>query len=296
MTTPDSLTELPRVVPVPDQPCQQLYEANPVLLGFDVVHYHQIPAFKDGGVARQGSPEFAYNFEGYQFWFVSQENRDLFVNDPWKYAPAWGGFCSFGIALERKPEWPWETDFLGPPASPWEGWAIINGTLTFNIWSAYTDRFLEDTETNMKLAAERWREMFDGKLRAGPFNTHCIGHGTLENWCLTQQPSPWLQPLPSCNETALATEDVSSVVGGGIVSDLDSFEDFNSRSNLSPYQRRWIGIGVAIGLLVVVGLVCCALVVSRSKKSAAGHVSKKSLPQESSQDEELSPARTPNKD
>jgi hypothetical protein len=59
-------------------------EANPVLLGFDVVHYHFIPSFREGGVAKQGLPEFAYNFKGYQFWFSSNENRDLFIRDPWK--------------------------------------------------------------------------------------------------------------------------------------------------------------------------------------------------------------------
>lgn len=255
----DDLYELPRVVPVPDQPCQQLYEANPVLLGFDVVHYHQIPSYKDGGVAKQGLPGFAYNFNGYQFWFLSQENRNLFIGDPWKYAPAWGGFCSWGIARERKPSWPWEPDWLGPPASPWEGWSIVDGVLIFNIWESYTDRFLEEAETNMALAAERWKELNGGELRAGPFNTHCIGHGMLENWCLTQQPAPWLEPLPECggnNATVFTNTAVeeSKAAGGGIVSDLDSFRDFggNTRTNLSPYQKRLIGIGVPIGIVLLV--------------------------------------------
>ena len=268
MTTPEDITELPRVVPVPDQPCQQLYEANPVLLGFDVVYYHQIPSYNDGGVARQGSPEFAYNFEGYQFWFVSRENRELFIQDPWKYAPAWGGFCSWGIARELQPEWPWATDWLGPPASPWNGWAIVDGVLIFNIWASYTDRFLEETETNMKLAAERWKELNGGKLQAGPFNTHCIGHGPLENWCLTPQPSPWLEPLPECNQTGMSNSTIPSTTpDGGIVSDLNSFEDFGN-SNLSPYQKRWIAIGVSIGIVSLLAL-SLGLVFKRKKKNAS---------------------------
>lgn len=124
----DTLVELPHVVDVPDQPCQQLYgtffpfsihengifapscvltladdlllnskEANPVLLGFDVVHYHDIPSYKEGGRGQQGSSAFAYNFQGYQFWFINQDNRERFMNDPWKFAPAWGGFCSWYV-------------------------------------------------------------------------------------------------------------------------------------------------------------------------------------------------------
>ena len=76
-------------------------ERNPVLLGYDVVQYHFIKPYKEGGVAVRGVPEFAYNFEGYQFWFSTKENRDLFIGDPWKYAPAWGGFCSYGSKLKE---------------------------------------------------------------------------------------------------------------------------------------------------------------------------------------------------
>lgn len=181
-------------------------EPHPVLLGYDVVQYHFIPSYKEGGVAVRGNPQFAYNFGGYQFWFSTQKNRDLFREDPWKYAPAWGGFCSYGVALELAPQWPWQTDFLGPPASPWDGWLIQDGVLIFNIWESYSDRFLEDGPTNMAKAKNRWSGFFHGDLHAGPFNTHCIGWGALQNWCLEpSQPAPWIHPLPppppGCNET-----------------------------------------------------------------------------------------------
>lgn len=83
-------------------------EANPVLLGYDVVEYHYIKPYKEGGVAVRGRPKYAYNFNGYQFWFSSERNLFLFKDNPWKYAPAWGGFCSWGVALELPPRWPWQ--------------------------------------------------------------------------------------------------------------------------------------------------------------------------------------------
>jgi len=254
-----TLTELPQVVEVPDQPCQQLYEANPVLLGFDVVHYHDIPTYKEGGQGRQGSSEFAYNFQGYQFWFINQNNRERFINDPWKYAPAWGGFCSWGIARELAPKWPWKIDFLGPPASPWTGWSIVDGVLIFNIWESYTDLFMQEGERNMKLAAQRWKDLF-GKLEAGPFNTHCIGEGSLENWCLAQQPSPWLEELPSCdNVTFVGNATVSS--GGGVVGEKSKFGDFENE-NFSPYQRTWHTVGyIAIPIFIAL----CALLLCKHR-------------------------------
>lgn len=234
-------------------------QSNPVLLGFDVVQYHFIPSVKEGGVAVRGKPEFSYNFNGYQFWFSSLENRQLFIENPWKFSPAWGGFCSWGIALELPPSWPWAIDYLGPPASPWNGWLIVDGVLMFNIWESYSDRFSRDLNRNIELAAKRWANWFgDGKHRfGGPFNTHCIGHGTLQNWCISRQPSPWMEELPTCtvdtnvnvtstepdeiftdcainctdNETLVVSPTAPTTLsGGGVVSNSDEFTDFsNSR-------------------------------------------------------------------
>mmetsp|Transcript_18757 Transcript_18757/g.40834 ORF Transcript_18757/g.40834 Transcript_18757/m.40834 type:complete len:379 (-) Transcript_18757:4639-5775(-) len=278
--------DLPKVVPVKDQPCQQLYEGNPVLLGFDVVQYHFIPSVKDGGVAVRGNPDFAYNFNGYQFWFSSRENRQLFIDDPWRYAPAWGGFCSWGIALELPPSWPWDVDYLGPPASPWNGWLIVDGVLMFNIWESYSDRFSLNLERNIELAANRWANYFgDGKHRfGGPFNTHCIGHGKLQNWCLSKQPSPWMEELPTClidiNNVTFAGDDPESVLasttnpqnttsvvppttsttvsGGGVVSDANEFSDF-SNSRYSPHQQKMFKVGASVifvSLIAILAAYC----------------------------------------
>lgn len=278
MSEANDITELPLVVSVPDQPCQQLFEGNPVLLGFDVVQYHFIPSYNDGGVAVRGLPEFAYNFNGYQFWFSTAENRARFIEDPWRYVPAWGGFCSWGVALEKPPQWPWQVDYLGPPASPWNGWLIVNGTLMFNIWASYSDRFMQNAQHNVLAAIERWKGWF-GELHAGPFNTHCIGHGPLKNWCLAQQPSPWLQSLPECdnddcrNVTFAADPNnncSNTTTGGGIISDKDTFSDFEN-DKYSPHQQRLIMAlsisGFVVVVLATVGLLVCYL--RRKGKRAA---------------------------
>lgn len=55
-----------------------------------------------------GSKAFARNLTsdgyGFEFWFESAANADAFENDPWKYAPKWGGFCSWGMAREVAPD------------------------------------------------------------------------------------------------------------------------------------------------------------------------------------------------
>lgn len=154
----------------------------------------------------------------------------------------------------------------------------MDGVLIFNIWESYTDRFMEDGENNMRLAAERWKNWF-GKLEAGPFNTHCIGEGSMKNWCLARQPSPWMQELPTCENITVVTNTTSSsnnttntteiinttnitvVSGGGIVSDKSKFDHFENES-LSPYQLKWrtaafIGIPILLVVFALIGYKKC---------------------------------------
>ena len=182
----------------------------------------------------------------------------------------------FPVGLELPPRWPWAKDFLGPPAGPWDGWFIQDGMLGFNIWSSYTDIFLREPEVNMEKAKNRWIEM-RGKLKSGPFNTHCIGSGPLKNWCLSQQPHPWLEPLPECEIEYLGTnETCKDLVGSGqvlsqdclvdvnitkhaaIVSSHEGFNDF-SNQGISPHAVRLIKILASTGFIILVLILsyCC---------------------------------------
>ena len=77
--------------------------ATPVLYGYDVVAYYSLEEDAHG-VA--GSSDYQYNLTStdqsdssnpydpmeFNFWFSTQDNLDTFAADPWKYAPAWGGY------------------------------------------------------------------------------------------------------------------------------------------------------------------------------------------------------------
>ena len=116
-----------------------------------------------------------------------------------------------------------------------------------------------------------------GELKAGPFNTHCIGSGPLQNWCLSQQPHPWLQPLPECEVEYLGTNetckqlsmpgqvvpqeclnDINITRGGDIVSVHEDFNDFSNQA-ISPYAVRLIKILASTGFVVLVLILsyCC---------------------------------------
>jgi len=66
----------------------------PVLAGYDVVEYRRLESGTDVDV--QGFAKYSSDVKTstgtYTFWFATDANRKVFAADPWKYAPAWGGF------------------------------------------------------------------------------------------------------------------------------------------------------------------------------------------------------------
>jgi YHS domain-containing protein len=48
--------------------------------------------------AVQGNESISYEWQGARWLFASPANRALFVANPDRYAPQWGGYCAVGIA------------------------------------------------------------------------------------------------------------------------------------------------------------------------------------------------------
>jgi YHS domain-containing protein len=75
-----------------------------ILKGYDVVSY-----FKQGKPVK-GNPAFESTYQGARYLFASSADKGDFDKDPAKYAPQYGGFCSYGVAngvlalLEDRPE------------------------------------------------------------------------------------------------------------------------------------------------------------------------------------------------
>jgi len=46
----------------------------------------------------KGSPDHTYAYQGATWQFASAENRQKFIGDPAKYAPAYGGYCAWAVA------------------------------------------------------------------------------------------------------------------------------------------------------------------------------------------------------
>ena len=63
--------------------------------GYDVVAYFNNQAI-------EGKKEFATTYDDVNFKFSSEKNRKLFINNPEKYIPQYGGYCAYAVAVNAK--------------------------------------------------------------------------------------------------------------------------------------------------------------------------------------------------
>jgi YHS domain-containing protein len=87
---------------------------NGAIRGYDPVGY-----FTHGAPVR-GSKAFRHEWRGATWYFASGANRDKFAADPEKFAPQYGGYCAYGVALGS-----------APPIDP-NAWSIVDGQLYLN--------------------------------------------------------------------------------------------------------------------------------------------------------------------
>lgn len=114
--------------------------------GYDVVSYwslEQAPVGEAQPAPAVGNPAYTAEFNGATWAFSSAANRDLFLEDPARYVPAYDGHCAYGVALEGK-----------VPGNPLL-WRIVDDTLFLNItsqvvqfWEADIPGFVDKSETN----------------------------------------------------------------------------------------------------------------------------------------------------
>ncbi|WP_104046672.1 YHS domain-containing (seleno)protein [Vibrio jasicida] len=107
--------------------------------GYDPVAY-----FTDNGPT-QGKAEYSATYNNAIYHFVNAANRDQFKADPQAYAPQYGGYCAFGVAMGKK----FETD-------P-EAWKIEGGKLYLNLDKSVQKRWLEDTRGFIQDANTNWK-------------------------------------------------------------------------------------------------------------------------------------------
>ena len=74
------------------EPAEMMSVDNVALDGYDPVSYFT------SAKAAKGDPGHAHAYKGLQWHFESDENLEMFRDDPELYTPAFGGFCADALA------------------------------------------------------------------------------------------------------------------------------------------------------------------------------------------------------
>jgi YHS domain-containing protein len=119
-------------------------DANDLAIkGYDPVSYFT------GSQPKVGNSELTATHKGAIYRFTSVANRDMFKNNPEKYAPQYGGFCAFGVAMEKK----FDTDPLA--------WKIVDNKLYLNLNTDVQKRWLTDVPGYIAQSTENWSSIKD---------------------------------------------------------------------------------------------------------------------------------------
>ena len=98
-----------------------------------------------------GSDAISYEWNDARWHFASEENKKVFINDPEKYAPQYGGYCAFGTAEGHKA--PTEVDT----------WSIVNDKLYFNYNKQVQKEWAKNRGELIKKADENWPSVKDSQ-------------------------------------------------------------------------------------------------------------------------------------
>lgn len=136
-----------------------------VLNGTDVVNLYN---FNDNYL--KGNKKYKSTYMGYTYLFHNMHNKILFENNPIKYIPQYGGFCSWGIADEYKPSFVWSKNCLGPAISLNSKFKYKGKLYLFLAKKPY-DSFIQNPDKYIQLADKRYSKWY----KPGEYmNTTCV--------------------------------------------------------------------------------------------------------------------------
>ncbi len=115
-------------------------EKGIAIQGYDPVAYFVL------GKAIEGKKELAARFEGITYYFSSQNNKNLFIKDPKKYEPHYGGWCAYAMGENN------EKVEIDP-----ETFKIMDGKLYlfYHSWTNNTLTKWNENEKKLKINADK---------------------------------------------------------------------------------------------------------------------------------------------
>ena len=119
-------------------PIYTSFFSNVAIKGYDTVAY-----FTESKAVK-GSKDFVTEHKGATWHFSSQENLDLFLSEPEKYEPQYGGYCAYAVAQNT-------TASIKP-----ELFTIVDDKLYLNYNAKINDQWQSNKEEFIQQADANW--------------------------------------------------------------------------------------------------------------------------------------------
>lgn len=123
---------------LPSLAAAEVVHSTVAIQGYDVVGY-----FTDGKPVK-GDGNHVVVHEGVNYLFASDDHKKLFEASPEKYLPQYGGWCAFGVSVNKK--------FISDPTV----WKIVDGKLYLNLSRGVATKWVLDIPGNIKKADANW--------------------------------------------------------------------------------------------------------------------------------------------
>lgn len=125
-------------------PAVALDPINNSLFSDIAIHGYDPVAYFNQGKPVEGSDAFTFKWKGAVWRFASAADRDAFSASPEKYAPQFGGYCSWAVSQGY-------TADIDPAA-----WKIVNGKLYLNYDKEIQKKWEANQAANIAAAEANW--------------------------------------------------------------------------------------------------------------------------------------------
>jgi len=111
--------------------------------GVAIKGYDPVAYFTDQNPT-MGESTFQYKWQDATWYFTSEDHKRLFVSNPEKYAPEFGGYCAYGVSKGSKAD-------IDPTA-----WSIVDNKLYLNFNESVQAIWKKNSVEYIRVANQNW--------------------------------------------------------------------------------------------------------------------------------------------